>query len=248
MKKFYFALAALAAFSTLDASAFTAAQIAGKYDAKGMDFSMNSNCFMNGMASNVESVDWTMEISVIEGNKVKLTQFIKEGINYGLPNNKFDMEGVFDPATNTITIAAKAFNYPNPGFSFLPAFDKTIAKYDGVTELIEISPIEEYESFTATFDSAMNLTVSPWAIYNTANKQVCCIPDYNKGAVKGTYFTHNGPIDIEGPTGIETVGADADANAPVEYFNLQGVKVANPENGCLYIRRQGNKVEKVIIR
>lgn len=36
-------------------------------------------------------------------------------------------------------------------------------------------------------------------------------------------------------------------NAPVEFFNLQGVRVANPENG-LYIRRQGNKVEKVVIR
>ncbi len=36
-------------------------------------------------------------------------------------------------------------------------------------------------------------------------------------------------------------------NAPVEYFNLQGVRVANPENG-FYIRRQGNKVEKVVIR
>lgn len=36
-------------------------------------------------------------------------------------------------------------------------------------------------------------------------------------------------------------------NAPVEFFNLQGVRVANPENG-LYIRRQGSKVEKVVIR
>lgn len=40
---------------------------------------------------------------------------------------------------------------------------------------------------------------------------------------------------------------EAAENAPVEYFNLQGVRVANPENG-LYIRRQGNKVTKVIVR
>lgn len=38
----------------------------------------------------------------------------------------------------------------------------------------------------------------------------------------------------------------ADEDAPVEYFNLQGVRVDNPTNG-LYIRRQGNKVTKVII-
>jgi len=47
-------------------------------------------------------------------------------------------------------------------------------------------------------------------------------------------------------SGIEGIGADFDENAPVEYFNLQGIRVANPENG-LYIRRQGNKVEKVIL-
>ncbi len=39
----------------------------------------------------------------------------------------------------------------------------------------------------------------------------------------------------------------ADENAPVEYFNLQGVRVNNPANG-LYIVKQGNKVEKRIIR
>ncbi len=38
-----------------------------------------------------------------------------------------------------------------------------------------------------------------------------------------------------------------DENAPVEYFNLQGIRVDNPENG-LYIRRQGNKVSKVLIK
>lgn len=38
-----------------------------------------------------------------------------------------------------------------------------------------------------------------------------------------------------------------DENAPVEYYNLQGVRVANPENG-LYIVKQGNKVSKKFIR
>ena len=38
-----------------------------------------------------------------------------------------------------------------------------------------------------------------------------------------------------------------DENAPVEYYNLQGIRVANPENG-LYIVKQGNKVTKRIIK
>ena len=45
--------------------------------------------------------------------------------------------------------------------------------------------------------------------------------------------------------GIEDIVIDE--NAPVEYFNLQGVRVANPENG-LYIVRQGKNVTKQIIR
>ena len=53
-------------------------------------------------------------------------------------------------------------------------------------------------------------------------------------------------LTVCGTTGVESVSED-DVNAPVEYFNLQGVRVENPQNG-LYIVRQGNKVSKQIIR
>ena len=48
------------------------------------------------------------------------------------------------------------------------------------------------------------------------------------------------------PAGIHEVTL-GENNGAVEYFNLQGVRVANPENG-LYIRRQGNKAEKVLVK
>ena len=44
-------------------------------------------------------------------------------------------------------------------------------------------------------------------------------------------------------TGVETI---EDANAPVEYYNLQGVKVENPSNG-IFIKKQGSKTTKVIL-
>ena len=47
-------------------------------------------------------------------------------------------------------------------------------------------------------------------------------------------------------TGVNDIVAD-DANAPVEYYNLQGVRVANPESG-LYIRVQGKKASKVLVK
>lgn len=48
--------------------------------------------------------------------------------------------------------------------------------------------------------------------------------------------------------GIENVTATTDVNAPVEYFNLQGVRVANPEAGQLVIKRQGSTVTKIVVR
>lgn len=44
-------------------------------------------------------------------------------------------------------------------------------------------------------------------------------------------------------TGITDITVDS---AEVEYYNLQGIRVINPENG-IFIRRQGNKVTKVIL-
>lgn len=49
-----------------------------------------------------------------------------------------------------------------------------------------------------------------------------------------------------GLSAVKDISRD-DATAPVEYFNLQGVKVDNPSNG-LYIRRQGTQTTKVILK
>ncbi|MDE5554908.1 MAG: hypothetical protein K2J10_06970, partial [Muribaculaceae bacterium] len=47
-------------------------------------------------------------------------------------------------------------------------------------------------------------------------------------------------------SGIESVTNDNN-DAPVEYFNLQGLRVNEPSNG-IFIRRQGNKVTKVLVK
>lgn len=51
------------------------------------------------------------------------------------------------------------------------------------------------------------------------------------------------PEPILPPSALGAIKADE--NAPVEYFNLQGVRIDNPGSG-LYIRRQGNNVTKVV--
>lgn len=57
-------------------------------------------------------------------------------------------------------------------------------------------------------------------------------------------YTDNGH-PFNGGSGV--AGIEADENAPVEFFNMQGVKVSGDEPG-MYIRRQGSKTTKVVIK
>ncbi len=59
------------------------------------------------------------------------------------------------------------------------------------------------------------------------------------------YLAHAYIFYKEAGSGVADLTVDE--NAPVEYYNLQGVKVANPENG-IFIRRQGNKIEKIMVK
>lgn len=63
--------------------------------------------------------------------------------------------------------------------------------------------------------------------------------------ISTTYLGLGGVMFPAKTSGIDGIGASD--NASVEFFNLQGVRVENPGSG-LYIRRQGEKVSKVIIR
>ena len=53
-------------------------------------------------------------------------------------------------------------------------------------------------------------------------------------------------IEQTSTTGVDDILTD-DTDAPVEYYNLQGLRVTNPEPG-LYIRVQGKKASKVLIK
>lgn len=78
--------------------------------------------------------------------------------------------------------------------------------------------------------------------------------DYKfKVPVTGNYTVtvdlHNNNTDLKKlvMTGVENILTDNNAeNAPVEYFNLQGQRVAQPEHG-IFIRRQGNTATKVVL-
>ena len=100
-----------------------------------------------------------------------------------------------------------------------------------------------------------------------ASECLAVLPEEGIGPARNTNFlvsidcaTRNNGEDLDVWAFVSTQGlvyystdetvaieeVEADANAPVEYYNLQGVKVANPEKG-LFIKKQGNKATKVVL-
>lgn len=78
------------------------------------------------------------------------------------------------------------------------------------------------------------------------------IPDRNKLRVIAAVLDKNGYVlncakDEVNDYVNSAVEEIETSDAPVEYYNLNGMKIADPSNG-IFIRRQGTKAEKVIIR
>lgn len=81
------------------------------------------------------------------------------------------------------------------------------------------------------------------------------IPDKNKLRIiaavldaKGTSLNcaKNEVNDYSDTSAVEQIDV-TDGDAPVEYYNLNGVKVDNPANG-IFIRRQGSRTSKVVVK
>lgn len=108
----------------------------------------------------------------------------------------------------------------NPAYELDPATPEEITTYDAATRTVNI-PVG-----------------SAFTIFAKSNS-VYYISQENGG--KPAYIIL--PEMVEG--GVDNITV-SDENAPVEYFNLQGIRVNNPVKGGLYIQRQGNKAIKVI--
>jgi hypothetical protein len=123
--------------------------------------------------------------------------------------------------------------------------DGDINKYVSFTaDKIEADSTDESgKTFIATVGTATLTLYNQFAVTLAAAQNV---------TVKGIVSKYNNKLQLyvveakAAESGVGNVVVDSE-NAPVEYFNLQGVRVANPTQG-LFIKRQGNKVQKVVIK
>lgn len=103
------------------------------------------------------------------------------------------------------------------------------------------------KSYTLTANVAEDMKLEISGMYGDFQKpedleiKAKCDLDFTFG---GKSYTLTLIVD-KTAAGINNIGFDA--NAPVEYYDLQGRRIDNPSNG-LYIMRQGSKVMKRIIK
>ncbi len=158
--------------------------------------------------------------------------------------NIFNLDGkqyIIYPAGGS-ALAGDAFAIAEVTFTDSPLTDMTAPEERAVTGSLVA------RAYAATNGSAPRYTSSTFC---TPSYHIEYVPDednsvyiysYAIGAPANKWKFTDLVDDI--PTGVE--GIEAETDAPVEYFNLQGVRVANPESG-VYIRRQGAVTTKVIL-
>lgn len=177
---------------------------------------------------------------------------------------------VYNPTDMTVTVTGDGVNAP-VGPSIPELYVRGVMNDWGTTaQMTEEDGVYTYKFDLVTADAAeFKIADDSWSTYNYGgqNMSVYC---NNPGVQKLVYQGDNVKIDnwVDGPMEItfvldtleltvvgtnqpedpsSAIEAIDTENAPVEYYNLQGVKVNNPEKG-IYLKKQGNTTTKVIVK
>ncbi len=145
-----------------------------------------------------------------------------KGSGSGMAINEDGSLFAFSEGSNGINIYNLTWNDNVPSFEKLYTLPNS-----NIAEIIQLD-----------FDIAGNLyawaRVGGFIVYTLNNDA----PTATTPAKKASLITIDSTVSVS--------EINTDANAPVEYYNLQGVKVENPANG-IFIRKQGSKTTKVVL-
>lgn len=154
----------------------------------------------------------------------------------------------YDPATrkiyiseNPTAVAASATRtvYLMPVL-YTPDWDEPVrtyidTKFDMKTGTI---PVAQYQSLV-------------WLESASPSSSVLMGPMVLRKISKDGFVPSDDPDDPEDPTnpgdedGVNEITAD---NSEARYFNLQGIETAHPEKGAIYIKVEGEKTSKIIVK
>ena len=185
----------------------------------------------------------------IDGDANKTSDLdVKNGYVYDASSNAVEMAApasagdpdITDTDVNLTTKPGCVFYY-NVGTTNFGGYDVKVADAAKVISRAanEIDPTTA-EGWTKSESNELSINKA-----DVASKHINYVIATPTGKLSSKVSTHS--FDANGTlTGIDDIAVDAVDAAPV-YFNLQGVRVANPAAGQLYIVKKGNKVSKVIL-
>ena len=120
-----------------------------------------------------------------------------------------------------------------------------------VVESLPIHPYRRQAPPTVAITHGIGTNVNDIAWDLAGNIYICGnSSEWLKGfALPGhSNFVTKAPLSESIATSLSEVSAD-DVNAPVEYFNLQGIRVSGDNlTPGIYIRRQGKIAEKIVVK
>ncbi len=99
------------------------------------------------------------------------------------------------------------------------------------------------KTVTFTFPFPVNDNSAYKVLSHTFNQESTFDAKTNKVTVPANCYVVIGTAGLNAVEGIE---AEASEDAPVEYFNLQGIRISHPQPGQIHVVKQGNKTYKAV--
>ncbi len=100
---------------------------------------------------------------------------------------------------------------------------------------------------TLTDTGSRMFGIVPLVTKDANGKNGCYLTIYKCNNGLASYLIAE-PGFVSDQNAVNDITADEDLNAPVRYFNLQGIEINEPAAGSVVIRRQGSTAEKLIVR
>lgn len=211
------------------------------------------------IGNELESVDLSKPTNVtsIVLNYNNLTSLnatgVKANASLFLLNNKLTSLTLPEAMTGSVNISNNCFTFATlpaawSKLTYSPQADVEATVADGKVDLSAQAKVGETATAFAWADGETALVEGTdytvengvFTFLKDAEKAVCTMT--NADFAKLTLKTVELNIKAAGIASIE-----ADENAPVEYYDLRGVRVSGDAPG-IYIRRQGNKATKVLVK
>lgn len=202
--------------------------------------------FYNQIRANLVPAGVTLQCKFTEDNKSVVfegnTQFCLDfpthnyTLSFGLTE---DNVGPYTQNNNYYRQGAQYGEWNEAGSRVSLKFNDVGRKLDNINGIEGLIPA----TLTAGKDYPYTYTMTiPSGVKNENLNGIVYLTNKTTGFIVNAATVKAGKF---GTAGVNDV-LDDDVNAPVEYFNLQGIKVENPSNG-IFIRRQGTKTTKVAI-